>query len=91
MERVKLLAGRMEAHISGSCNNSERRIVKIQSKDTGSGGTYFGVVNGAVILLCHLLEQIFRVFFPGFIMHFFPLALIKKLSVFELQTGKTGV
>lgn len=56
-----------------------------------SGDTHFGEVNGVVILLRHLLEQIFRGFFSGFIMHFFPLALIKELSVFELQTGKIRI
>lgn len=81
----------MEAHISGSTNNVERRFVKIQNKDTGSGDTHFGEVNGAIIVLHHLLQQIFRGFFSGFIMQFFPLALIKQLSVSELQTGKIGI
>lgn len=62
----------MEAHISGSTNNVERRFVKIQNKDTGSGDTHFGEVNGAIIVLHHLLQQIFRVFFFWFHYAVFP-------------------
>lgn len=85
----------MEAHIPGSTNDAERRFVKLESRNAGSGDSRFGEANGSVFLLHHLLRQNFtgcslvsRCTFSC--LYIFPLAQIREFNVSEIQTGKIG-